>query len=260
MRSAMCDRGRKESALSVGYRALAWPRACAVHSRLRWVSMAPLGGPVVPEVYSRMATWSSDALRARRSRPSGSHAARPRARSSSRVRTWGSENPASPSGSMTTMRSRCGSWLRTSRALSSCSSSSTKNTRASLCPRMYAHCSGGLVAYTATERPPARRIPMSQNSHSGRLLPMMAAAWPGWKPRATSPQATSCAARPYSAHVTGCHSPLRLCHRATRGPRSRTARRKCSGTVPVVTCWSSRVATSASPHPPSRTACISSTR
>ncbi|GBD30311.1 hypothetical protein HRbin32_01414 [bacterium HR32] len=196
IRSAMCERGRKDSDVSVGYRGFARPSASAVHSRLRWVSMAPLGGPVVPEVYRRMATSSSDRRCIRARSPSGSQAALPSVLSSSRVITCGSEKSPSPSGSMTTMRSRCGSRPRTSRALSSCSSSSTKNTRAWLWPSTYAHCSGGFVAYTPTERQPASCAPMSQNSHSGRLLPMMATAWPGSSPRDTSPQATSCAARP----------------------------------------------------------------
>ena len=50
MRSAMWLSGKKDKSSSSSYTGMAWARALVVQSTLLWLSMAPLGGPVVPLV------------------------------------------------------------------------------------------------------------------------------------------------------------------------------------------------------------------
>ncbi len=50
MRSKMCESGRNESEVSSGRSSTTFRHASTFEAMFEWVSMAPLGSPVVPEV------------------------------------------------------------------------------------------------------------------------------------------------------------------------------------------------------------------
>ena len=117
MRSAMWLSGRNDRSRSPSRICNSDTEQRIVHMMLAWVIIAPLGGPVVPLVYTSVAIWSADTAPARASNSPGSRwrRAAPTARSSPKSTMYGSS--MRPPFSKTTMRSSFGRRSFTARIL-----------------------------------------------------------------------------------------------------------------------------------------------
>src|SRR6267154_55478 len=76
------------------------------------------------------------------------------------------------------------------------------------------------------DTPPAHRMPMSANTHSGTALAMIEATSPGRKPTACSPWAISFDICNHCRQLVGCQTPNFFSRIAGRSPRVSSASRK----------------------------------
>src|SRR6267142_3890949 len=76
------------------------------------------------------------------------------------------------------------------------------------------------------ETPPAQRIPMSANTHSGTAFAMIEATSPGRRPTACRPYAISFDICNHCRQLVGCQTPYFFSRIAGRSPRVSTASRK----------------------------------
>ena len=152
--------------------------------------------------------------------------------------TSGSSRPRKPSMSNTTILRSSGNWSRTSSALSSCSSSSTKRMVVRESSHRYCSCEAASVGYTPLDIPAQERIARSAHTHSTTVLARTDAQSPGLKPRLTSPAAISRTASAVWFQVQLRHRPRCFCRIQMLGPRFSTAFQNMAGMVSPCTTMS----------------------
>src|SRR6266851_9660664 len=103
------------------------------------------------------------------------------------------------------------------------------------------------------DTPPAQRMPISANTHSGTALAMIEATSPGRKPMACNPYAMSLEICSHSRQLVGCQMPNFFSRIAGLSPRVSAASRKLFAIVSAtVSTAGLAMLVSPSPDPPGR--------